>query len=80
MDETFVVNLADAPTVSHPRRATLLNLEPGDGTWPDTGVNVQIMQPEQPNCKYHSEPVQEDFLVLHGDCTAILDREERLLR
>jgi uncharacterized cupin superfamily protein len=43
-------------------------------------MNIQIMQPGQPNCLYHSEPVQEDFLVLHGECTAIVDGEERPLR
>jgi uncharacterized cupin superfamily protein len=38
------------------------------------------MQPGQPNCRYHSEPVQEDFLVLHGECVVILEGEERHLR
>ncbi len=38
------------------------------------------MMPGQPNCRYHSEPVQEDFLVLRGECIAILDGEERPLR
>lgn len=80
MDEMLVINLADAPAVSHSRRATVIMLEPEGGGWPDTGVNVQIMQPGQPNCRYHSEPVQEDFLVLHGECIAILDGEERQLR
>jgi uncharacterized cupin superfamily protein len=39
-----------------------------------------IMQPGQPNCLYHREPVQEDFLVLHGECLAIVDGEERPMR
>ena len=43
-------------------------------------MNIQILQPGQPNCRYHSEPVQEDFLVLHGECIVILDGEERPLR
>jgi uncharacterized cupin superfamily protein len=80
VDEPFVVNLADAPARSHPRRATIIDFEPDDGQWPDTGVNVQIMQPGQPNCRYHSEPVQEDFLVLHGECIVILEGQERPLR
>ena len=41
---------------------------------------MQILQPGQPNCLYHSEPVQEDFLVLHGECLVILEGEERRLR
>jgi uncharacterized cupin superfamily protein len=80
MDELLIVNLADAVTRSHPKRATVIDFESDDAPWPDTGVNVQIMQPGQPNCKYHSEPVQEDFLVLHGECIAIIDGEERPLR
>jgi uncharacterized cupin superfamily protein len=80
MDKAFVMNVADAPASSHPRRATLIDFETEGEEWPDTGVNIQIMQPGQPNCRYHSEPVQEDFLVLHGECIAILDGEERTLR
>ena len=34
----------------------------------------------QPNGKYHRENVQEDFLVLSGECIAIIDGEERPLR
>jgi uncharacterized cupin superfamily protein len=80
MDETLVVNIADARAQAHPRRATIIDLEGEARTWPDTGVNIQIMQPGQPNCMYHSEPVQEDFLVLSGECLAIVQGEERRLR
>jgi uncharacterized cupin superfamily protein len=80
VDEPFVMNVADAPAQSHSRRATIIDFESEDSRWPDTGVNIQIMQPGQPNCRYHSEPVQEDFLVLHGECIAILEGEERPLR
>ncbi len=80
MDVPFVMNLADAPASGHPRRATILDFEAGRDPFPDTGVNVQVMEPGQPNCRYHSEPVQEDFLVLHGECIAIVDGEERPLR
>jgi uncharacterized cupin superfamily protein len=80
MDEAFVINLADAPALGHPRRSTFIQLEPDGVAWPDTGVNVQVMEPGQPNGRYHSEPMQEDFLVLHGECIAIVDGEERRLR
>jgi uncharacterized cupin superfamily protein len=80
MDNAFVINVADAPASSHPRRATLIDFETEGEEWPDTGVNIQVMAPGQPNCRYHSEPVQEDFLVLHGECIVILDGEERPLR
>jgi uncharacterized cupin superfamily protein len=74
------MNVADAPMSSHPRRASLIDFEPEGEPWPDLGVNIVVLQPGQPNCKYHSEPVQEDFLVLEGECIVILDGEERPLR
>ncbi len=80
MDKPFVMNVGDAPAMEHPRRATIIDFEPDSSPWPDTGVNIQIMQPGQPNCRYHSEPVQEDFLVLHGECIVILEGEETPLR
>ena len=76
----MIINVAEAPALSHSRRATLIDFEPDDTPWPDTGVNIQIMQPGQPNCRYHSESVQEDFLVLHGECIVILKGEKRRLR
>ena len=80
MDTPLVINLADAPAAAHPSRSTIIDWEPEDAPWPDTGVNVQIMQPGQPNCRYHSEPVQEDFLVLRGECIAIIDGVETPLK
>jgi uncharacterized cupin superfamily protein len=80
MDEPLLVNLADAPTLSHSRRATIIDFEPEHAPFPETGVNVQILQPGQPNARYHSEPVQEDFLVLHGECIVILNGVEKPMR
>ena len=80
MDTPFIINVADAPAYGRPGRAITVDFESEDAPWPDTGVNIQIMQPGQPNCLYHSEPVQEDFLALHGECTAIVDGVERPLR
>jgi uncharacterized cupin superfamily protein len=80
MDVPMIINIADAPAVSHPNRSTSIDFEPPGDEWPDTGINVQILAPGQPNCKYHSEPVQEDFLVLYGECIAIVNGQERPLR
>src|SRR3954454_14242737 len=74
------MNIADAPAWARPRQAMLIDFEPDEAPWPDTGVNVQVMEPGQPNSLYHSEPVQEDFLVLRGECILIVDGEERRLR
>lgn len=80
MDEPLIVNVADAPALEHPRRATIIDFEHDRESWPDTGVNIQVMAPGEPNGRYHSEPVQEDFLVLYGSCLLIIDGEERGLR
>lgn len=80
MDEPFIRNLADMPALAHSRRGTMIDPEPEGVEWPDLGVNVQILEPGKPNCRYHCEPVQEDFLVLHGECLVILDGEQRPLR
>ncbi|MEA2315536.1 MAG: hypothetical protein QOI03_2228 [Solirubrobacteraceae bacterium] len=80
MDKPFVMNVADAPAFSHSRRAMIIDFEAEGERWRDTGVNIQILAPGQPNGRYHSEPVQEDFLVLHGECIVILEGEERPLR
>jgi uncharacterized cupin superfamily protein len=80
MDKPFITNVADAPASGRPGQAIAIDFESQGDEWPDTGVNVQIMQPGQPNCLYHREPVQEDFLVLHGECIAIVDGEERPMR
>jgi uncharacterized cupin superfamily protein len=80
IDEAFVINLAEAPAIGAPRGATFIKLEPDGVTWPDSGVNVQVMRPGEPAGRYHSEPVQEDFLVLSGECIAIVDGEEHSLR
>jgi uncharacterized cupin superfamily protein len=43
------------------------------------GIRLHIVQPGEPNGLYHSESQQEDFLVLFGRCTLLVEGEERLL-
>jgi uncharacterized cupin superfamily protein len=80
VSEPLIVNLAELPARAHARRATIINPEPDGRPWPELGLNVRIMQPGQPVCRYHSEPVQEDFLVLSGECILIHEGGERALR
>ncbi len=80
MDEPLIVNLAEGRTTAHPRCATTIEFEQAGAPWPETGINVRIMQPGQPLGRYHSESVQEDFLVLRGECILILESGERRLR
>ncbi len=80
MDEAFVINVADAPAFDHPHRAAIIDFEHDREPWGEVGVNIQVLAPGEPNGRYHSEPVQEDFLVLEGECILILEGEERRLR
>ena len=50
--------------------------EGDDAHFPQFGINIQVLQPGQPNCMYHGENAQEDFLVLSGECVAVLDSGE----
>ena len=51
-----------------------------DVRFEDFGINVHVVQPGQANAMYHAENRQEDFLVLHGECIAIIEDEEHHLR
>jgi uncharacterized cupin superfamily protein len=44
------------------------------------GLNINVLQPGQPLGYYHREGAQEDFLVLRGQCTLIVEGQERPLR
>lgn len=44
------------------------------------GINIHVVYPDQPNCHYHGEDDQEDFLVLSGQCKLIIEGQERLLK
>jgi uncharacterized cupin superfamily protein len=44
------------------------------------GINIHVLEPGKPNCMYHGEDEQEDFLVLCGECLLIVEGEERRLR
>jgi uncharacterized cupin superfamily protein len=44
------------------------------------GFRVAVLEPGRPSTLYHAESVQEDFLVLAGECVARVEGEERRLR
>ena len=46
----------------------------------EIGITLAVLQPGRPSGLYHSETAQEDFLVLSGECLAIVEGEERRLR
>jgi uncharacterized cupin superfamily protein len=77
----FVLNLADALAMRNEAKGgAFYPLEPRGGPFTDFGVNVHVVWPGGPSALYHSESVREAFLVLSGECTLVVEEEERPLR
>ncbi len=75
----FVVNARDARWWRHENFGSAVTFEGDDLRFPDFGINIQVLLPRQPNCMYHGENAQEDFLVLYGQCLLVVEGEERPL-
>lgn len=79
-DGWFVVNAREARWWHNEMFGSSCTFEGDDVRFPDFGINIQVLSPGQPNCMYHGENAQEDFLVLYGECLLVVEGEERLLR
>ena len=80
-DGWFVLNLGDALAVRNEEKGGAeYPIEGREARFAHFGVNVKVLRPGEPNGLYHSEGVQEGFLVLSGECTLIVEEEERPLR
>jgi len=51
-----------------------------EAEFPQVGVNLFVLGPGDPMGMYHWEADQEDFLVLSGEATLIIEGEERRLQ
>jgi mannose-6-phosphate isomerase-like protein (cupin superfamily) len=51
-----------------------------DPSQPGMGLHVHVLQPGEANGYYHAEDAQEGFLVLSGECIAVVEGEERRMR
>ena len=76
----FVVNVRDAEWWTSKTFGTGCGFESDEFHFPQLGINLSVLQPGEPNCLFHSESVQEAFLVLSGQCRLLVDGEERLLQ
>ena len=80
-DGWCVLNLADALAVRNEEKGGAIYPLQGRDVWfRDFGVRVRVLWPGDPNAFYHSEGVQEGFLVLSGECTLIVEEDGRTLR
>src|ERR671926_704208 len=80
----FVVNVRDAEWLTSEGgekrpSGSECTFEPADAEFDQVGIRLHVLPPGQPNGLYHAESKQEDFLVLSGECTLIVEGEERRL-
>jgi uncharacterized cupin superfamily protein len=75
----FVVNVKDGRWVGHQEFGKRCLFEK-DKPFQQTGVNIAVLEPGKPACRYHREDAQEDFLVLSGECLLLVNGEEKALK
>jgi quercetin dioxygenase-like cupin family protein len=51
----------------------------GKRRFPHFGINISVLEPGERIGMYHRENAQEAFLVLAGECTLVVEDEERQL-
>ena len=78
-DGWFVLNARDARWRPGEGRGAYCIFE-GDPEFPQVGVHLVSLAPGEPMAMYHWEADQEDFLVLSGAATLIIEGKERALR
>ena len=76
----FLVNVRDARWMHDRMRSVCRFGGEGEAHFDDLGVGLFWLQPRRPMSLYHHEAGQEDFLVLAGECTLIIEGEERRLQ
>jgi uncharacterized cupin superfamily protein len=76
-DGWFILNLADMGWDSLPGTGTWCSFEAPGAPSPTLGIGVHVLYPGDSPGYYHAEGEQEGFLVLSGECIAIVEGEER---
>ena len=79
MKDWFVVNAREAPWLDT-TLGKFCNFEVDGERFRQMGFNLNVLAPGEPMAMYHREDGQEAFLVLDGECTLIVEGEERPLR
>jgi uncharacterized cupin superfamily protein len=77
-DGWFVLNAKDTTWYDSPF-GEFCRFE-GNVRFPELGINLSVLHPDQPSCMYHREDKQEDFLILRGECRLLVEGEERPLK
>lgn len=75
----FVVNVRDAAWFAGDDFGASCRFESRAAPFRDLGINVRVLPPGRPNGKYHAESIQENVLVLAGECVLVVEGQERRL-
>jgi uncharacterized cupin superfamily protein len=76
----FVVYAHETPWYQSDAFGSTAIFENHEAPFDELGINIRVLAPGQPNCLYHGENAQEDFLVLFGECLLLVEGEERPLK
>jgi uncharacterized cupin superfamily protein len=78
-DGWFVLNARDAAWWRSAVFGASTSFE-GEPRFPEYGIGIHVLWPGQPNGLYRRESVQEDFLVVSGECVVLIEGEEHRLK
>ena len=80
----FILNLAEMAWETVPGLGVgvwrSFNPPDHDPGTPGIGVSVHVLQPGEAPGYYHAEEAQEGFVVLSGECIALVEGQERRMR
>jgi uncharacterized cupin superfamily protein len=76
----FAVNIRDAAWMTNEWFGAACVFEGDAVSFRQIGYTLAVLQPGRSSALYHREDDQEDFLVLFGECVAIVEGTERPLK
>ncbi len=76
----FIVNASEAAWESVPGFGARCRFEAPDDRFPNFGLSLRVLEPGEIGSLYHAEEAQEGFLVIAGECIAVIEGAERSLR
>ena len=79
-DGWFILNLSEIAWETLPGGGTWCGFEAPTARSPLLGIGVHVLGPGESSGMYHAESNQEGFLVLSGECIAIVEGQERRMR
>ncbi len=78
----FILNLGEMPWETVPGFGVWRDVDwaRASGDTPSVGVHIHVLQPGETNGYYHAEAAEEGFIVLSGECLAVVEGQERPMR